>query len=131
MLVERASVYSADEPFVSLIYDGNIDALVSCTYSKDTLTRTGQIRILDKLTLEDLFAVRLTSAAFHLEFVEEANLYVTGLGDGQIALFDAQTRQLSLDKPQPFSGQMVTDAKLDGDGRRVVFTDEAGALRIY
>jgi WD40 repeat protein len=73
--------------------------------------------------------VSLPSAAFHLEHNEDADLYIAGLGDGQIAFFNAQTRQLTTDKP--FTSQMVTDAKLGTTNQRVAFTDEAGALRVY
>lgn len=131
MLIEKARICSVDEPLVSLIYDSKIDALVGCSYSKDTQNRTGKICIFDKQTLDELYSVCLPSAAFHLEFHKDANLYLTGLGDGQLAFFDAQTRELRVDKPQPFAGKMVTDAKLDADCQRVVFTDEAGAVKVY
>lgn len=131
MLIEAVRICDSIEPLVSILYDKNVDALLTCTYSKNTQQRSGRIRILDKLTLEDLFSLRLSSAAFHLEFQAHANLYVTGLGDGQIALFDAKTRSLQVDRPNPFAGHMVTDAKLSNDCQRVAFTDESSALRVY
>lgn len=116
MLNEEIEICSKEEPFVSIIYDKNVDALIACTYSKNTANRTGQLLILDKVTLAELYTVRLPSAAFHLELC--SSLYITGLGDGQIALFDATERRLSIDKP--FAGQMVTDAKLNCS--RIAFT---------
>lgn len=131
MLTEVAIVCSVEEPFVSIIYDEDSDSLVTCTYSKNTCQRSGKIRILNRLTLEDVFSVQLSSAAFHLEFQPHAKLYLSGLGDGQIALFDAKSRELKIDKPKPFAGQMVTDAKLSKDSRVVAFTDKSSALRVY
>ncbi|KAI6189588.1 Suppressor of cytokine signaling 5-like protein [Aphelenchoides bicaudatus] len=131
MLKETIQICDPIEPLVSILYDKDIDALLTCTYSKNTQERSGQIRILDKLTLNDVFSLRLSSAAFHLDYQQHADLYVTGLGDGQIALFNAKTRQLQVDQPKPFAGQMITDAQVSKDLRQVVFSDKSSALRVY
>ncbi|KAI6186862.1 hypothetical protein M3Y98_00179400 [Aphelenchoides besseyi] len=128
MYIETKRVVCVEEPFVSVYFDHNLNSLVTCTYSKDAKNRSGQLRILNKETLSDERKLELTSAAFHLEYVND--FYVAGLGDGRIVLFDPKTLQIQTDEPQPFAEQMITDAKVSSSNR-VAITDESGALRVY
>ncbi|KAI6230685.1 hypothetical protein M3Y99_01029600 [Aphelenchoides fujianensis] len=133
MFAERKRVESPAEPFVSVRFDASIKSLVTCTYSKDAVNRSGQLRVLNARSLAEEWRLPLSSAAFHLDFAAEfAAPYAAGLGDGRIAFVDVRERRLQVDEPQPFAGRMVTDAKrAAGDPDRVAFVDESGALAAY
>ncbi|KAI6221025.1 hypothetical protein M3Y99_01567500 [Aphelenchoides fujianensis] len=133
MFAERKRVESPVEPFVSVRFDSSIQALVTCTYSKDAVNRSGQLRVLNARSLAEEWRLPLSSAAFHLDFAAEFDApYAAGLGDGRIAFVDVRERRLQVDEPQSFAGRMVTDAKrAAGDPDRVAFVDESGALAAY
>uniref|UniRef100_A0A1I7STH2 methylated diphthine methylhydrolase n=1 Tax=Bursaphelenchus xylophilus TaxID=6326 RepID=A0A1I7STH2_BURXY len=116
-------------PLISL-HHANDDLIVSASYSRDAINRSGSVFLFDA-EMNKVLEEPLSSASFHCDYAADKDVAVMKLADGKIALFNVNQRTLSYEKVDN-EGIMITDVSYQPTNSAIgVFSDAKGRITVF